>query len=94
MFECAAVAAQSELGEDEVMVCITLQPGASLEPMDLVAFCEERMAHFMAPRYIRILDKLPKTPTERVQKFILRQQGVTADTFDRERVAPRGGRRA
>lgn len=94
VFECAAVAAQSELGEDEVMVCITLQPGASLEPMELVAFCEERMAHFMAPRYIRILDKLPKTPTERVQKFILRQQGVTADTFDRERVAPRGGRRA
>ena len=44
------------------------------------------MARFMVPRYVRILEQLPKTPTERVLKFSLRNDGVTADTFDREAV--------
>ena len=42
------------------------------------------MAHFMVPRYIRILGDLPKTPTNKVEKYLLRRDGVTADTFDRE----------
>jgi carnitine-CoA ligase len=38
----------------------------------------------MVPRYIRFVEALPKTPTERVQKVKLRDEGVTADTWDRE----------
>jgi crotonobetaine/carnitine-CoA ligase len=44
----------------------------------------ERMPYFMVPRYIRFVSELPKTPTERVQKVKLREEGITADTFDRE----------
>ena len=44
-----------------------------------------RMAHFMVPRYVRIVDALPKTPTAKVQKNLLREQGLTVDTWDRER---------
>jgi crotonobetaine/carnitine-CoA ligase len=39
----------------------------------------------MVPRYIRIVDELPKTPTQKVQKVELRKAGITADTWDRER---------
>jgi crotonobetaine/carnitine-CoA ligase len=42
------------------------------------------MAHFMLPRYIRIVEELPKTPTQKVQKHLLKTDGVTADTWDRE----------
>ena len=42
--ESAAVAAKSDLGEDEVLVCLTLKPGKSLIPMDFIAYCEEHMA--------------------------------------------------
>jgi crotonobetaine/carnitine-CoA ligase len=42
------------------------------------------MAHFMVPRYVRVLPELPKTPSSKVMKHELRQQGVTADTWDRE----------
>jgi crotonobetaine/carnitine-CoA ligase len=42
------------------------------------------MPYFMVPRYIRFVATLPKTPTERVQKVKLREEGITADTFDRE----------
>jgi len=39
----------------------------------------------MIPRYVRIIDELPKTPTAKVEKHVLRAEGLTADTWDRER---------
>jgi crotonobetaine/carnitine-CoA ligase len=84
VLESAAVAVKSPMGEDEVMICLTLKPGAVLTPVDLMAHCEERMAYFMIPRYVRMMAEMPKTPTQRVQKYQLRQEGVTPDTWDRE----------
>jgi crotonobetaine/carnitine-CoA ligase len=74
----------SELGEDEVMIAIVLQPGATLEPVALMQHCEVRMAYFMIPRYVRYVAALPKTGTERTMKYQLKAEGVTADTWDRE----------
>ena len=85
VLECAAVAVKSAMGEDEVMICLTLKPGRELSPEELITHCAERMAYFMVPRYLRFMDALPKTPTERVQKVLLRNEGVTADTWDREK---------
>ncbi|MCB2188253.1 MAG: AMP-binding protein [Deltaproteobacteria bacterium] len=85
VLECAAVAVKSPLGEDEVMICLTLRPGQTLTPEELMDHCAREMAYFMVPRYVRIMERLPKTPTERVQKFELRQAGVTPDTWDREK---------
>jgi crotonobetaine/carnitine-CoA ligase len=84
VLESAAYAIPSELGEDEVMVAIVLQPGAELDPVDLMQYCEEHMAYFMIPRYVRVVDGLPKTGTERTMKYQLKSQGVTLDTWDRE----------
>ena len=86
--ESAAYGVPSELGEDDVMVAVVPTPGHELRIDELVAHCEERLAHFSVPRYIRVCDALPKTPTQRVQKFVLREQGVTPGTFDR---GPRAG---
>ena len=40
------------------------------------------MPKFMIPRFVRFRDSLPKTPTNRVQKVKLRDEGVTKDTWD------------
>ena len=85
VLESAAVAARSDLGEDEVMVCVVLKPGQTLDPLDLIKHCEDRMAYFMVPRYVRFLEALPKTVTARVEKYLLREEGITADTWDREK---------
>jgi crotonobetaine/carnitine-CoA ligase len=82
--ECAAYAVPSELTEDEVMVAVVPRAGRTLDLDGLVAFCVETMPRFMVPRYLRVVDALPKTPSQRVQKFRLREQGVTPDTLDRE----------
>ena len=42
------------------------------------------LAYFMVPRYNRIFDVLPKTPTAKVMKAELRKDGITPDTWDRE----------
>jgi crotonobetaine/carnitine-CoA ligase len=70
--------------EDEVLAVVACQPGAALAPAELIGFLRERLAPFMIPRYLRFVDVLPKTPTQKVEKHVLRQAGVTADSWDRE----------
>jgi crotonobetaine/carnitine-CoA ligase len=84
--EAAAVAVPSEHGEDEVMVVVAPVPEHEIDPRQLIEFLQDRLPHFMIPRYIRVLPELPKTPTTKVQKNLLREAGVTSDTWDREAV--------
>jgi len=88
--ESAAYGVPSELGEDDVMVAVVW----SSEPdvAGLVEHCAARLADFAVPRYLRAVDELPKTASQRVQKFRLREEGVVAGTVDRGERA--GGRRA
>jgi crotonobetaine/carnitine-CoA ligase len=66
------------------MVSVVLKPGSSLQPAELLDHCQTRIAHFAVPRYVRFMDELPKNHAERVEKFKLRESGVTDDTWDRE----------
>lgn len=84
VLESAAIAVPSELGEDEVKIFVVLRTEESLDPSELLGFCEERMAYFMVPRYVEFIHQLPKTPTERVQKFELRKLGV-GKAWDRDK---------
>lgn len=77
-----AVPAEAEAGEDEVMAyLITREPTT---PESVLEWCERRIPAFAIPRYLRFVDELPKTPSQRVQKAELRKLGVTPDTHDRQ----------
>lgn len=82
--EVAAVAVPSEISESEVMVVVSLVPGASLEPAELIEFLRPRLPYFMIPRFVRVMENLPKTPTQKIEKHLLRAEGVTVDVWDRE----------
>lgn len=84
VLESAAYGVPSDLSEEEVMVAVVTREGRDLPPLELVEFCNSRMAYFAVPRYVRFVLELPKTPSQRIQKFKLRQDGVTTDTWDRE----------
>lgn len=88
VLESGAYGVPSELGEDDVMLAVVKKTGMEVTPEELIAFCEQRMAKFMVPRYIDFRDALPKTETHRVQKAKLKKEGVTASTWDREKNAP------
>ena len=82
--EAAVVGVPSEFGEDDVLAVVAPVAGHTIDPVELIDFLRPRMAHFMIPRYVRQLPELPKTPTQKVQKNLLRAEGLTADTWDRE----------
>lgn len=84
--ECAVIGvpADVEAGEDEVLAAVVLSENA--DPAAILEWCEGRIPAFATPRYVRFLDALPKTPSEKVRKAVLRDEGVTADTFDRTAV--------
>lgn len=82
--EVAVVPVPSEFTEDEILCIVAPAPGQTIVPEQLIDFLRPRLAHFMIPRYVRIVAQLPRTPTEKIQKTLLRDEGLTVDTWDRE----------
>jgi crotonobetaine/carnitine-CoA ligase len=75
---------RSELAEDEVMAAIVRRPGSALTEIALTEFCQPRLAYFAVPRFIEFVDQLPTTESGKVQKYKLRERGVTAGAWDRD----------
>ena len=80
---CAVFPVRSELAEDEVMAALVPRDGERIDPAELVRFCEGRLPYFAVPRYIDVLQDLPRTENGKVQKFKLRERGVGTQTWDR-----------
>ena len=85
VLESCVVGVPSDLGEEEVKAVVVLKPGHRVAPEELIQWCVPRMAYFAIPRYIAIRNSLPKTPSERVEKFKLKSEGITEDCWDREK---------
>ena len=79
--ECAVIGvpADVEAGEDEVLAAVVTAGSATADDCGPGG---GRIPAFAIPRYLRIVDQLPKTPSEKVQKSALREYGVTPDTYD------------
>ena len=82
--EAAAVGVASEHGEQDILVALVVKEGASIDMRQLFDYLVPRMPHYMVPRYFRVMDALPKTPTNKVRKVEIRQAGVTDDCWDRD----------
>jgi crotonobetaine/carnitine-CoA ligase len=82
--DCAAHGVTSEEleTEAEMKVVVVLKAGQKLEAAELARFINENAPYFFVPRYIEFVGELPCTPTGRVQKFKLRERGVTPATWD------------
>jgi len=85
--QVAVFGVPSDLGEEEVMAAVIPESGATLDPLDMLRFCEPRLAYFAIPRYVELLDELPLTENGKVRKAVLRQRGVGVGAFDREAAA-------
>lgn len=84
VFESAVVGVPSELSEDEIKAVIVPRGGERIDPVELTAFLVDRLPYFMVPRYLEFAAGLPKTPTQKVHKHLLREGGTGPGTWDRE----------
>lgn len=91
VLEVAAVPIASEMSEDEVMVYVVLKPGEQLTPEELVRFCNDNMAYYMVPRFVAFIDALPKTPSEKIEKYKLKAlaEDRRPELWDREKAGIR-----
>lgn len=83
VFECAVIGVASKHTEQEIKAIVVPQPGATIDPAQLVIDLAAKLPYFMVPRYVEIVDELPKTPTQKIRKQALRDEGVNPMTWDR-----------
>jgi crotonobetaine/carnitine-CoA ligase len=91
--EVAVVPVKADVGEDEVKAVVVLKPGFELAPEALLEFAYQSLPYFMVPRFIEFKAELPRTPTMRVKKVDLREEGCTQATWDCEKAGLRITRR-
>jgi carnitine-CoA ligase len=79
--EAAAVPVPSDLSEDDLMVHLVRAPGSTVSFEELIGFCAANMPYYMVPRYLDFVDELPKTPSEKIEKY--RLKAAAAENRDR-----------
>src|SRR5882757_2530318 len=86
VLEAAAVPVPSELGEDDVMAYLVVAPDTRLDFAELIEFCAANMAYYMVPRYLEVIEALPKTPSEKIEKYKLKVDATErlAEFWDRD----------
>ncbi len=89
--ESGIVGVGNELGDEDIKAFLRLKPGARLDPLDFIKWCEARMAYFQVPRFVAFIDAFPKTPSERIRKDALPRD--TDNCFDLEKSGYRLQRR-
>jgi carnitine-CoA ligase len=80
---------EDSAGDEEVMVVVVAVSGRTIDPLELTEYLVPRMPRHMVPRYIEIVDELPRSPSFKIKKAELRAAGVTPGTWDRERAGVR-----
>jgi len=71
ILDAAAVGIPDEAYGEEIMACVTLQPGSSITEQELLDHCLELLGKFKTPKTIKILDELPKGPSGKIQRLKL-----------------------
>jgi crotonobetaine/carnitine-CoA ligase len=80
--EVVVVGVASEVAEDEIKAVVTLRGGEKLDHEALITELAESLPYFMVPRYIEVVNELPRNFTGKIRRAELRQAGVTATTWD------------
>ena len=82
VMDAAAYAVADDVMGEEVMVAVVPEKDKTIDPRSLIRRCAADLPAFAVPRYIRFVDELPKTSTEKTTVSALQAQGVTDDSID------------
>lgn len=90
--DCAVVPIKGELADNEIMVVIVSSSGGFAKE-EFFAWCAEQMPHYMVPRYIQLVEDMPRGHSGKVEKHKLKAAGVTNGTWDAAAVGMRATRK-
>ena len=91
--DCAVVAVASELGDEEIMVCVVPSAGAQFNPAHLFRWAAQHLPYYMVPRFVQLIDDLPRSHSGKIEKYKLRATGITEAAWDAKAAGLRASRR-
>lgn len=80
---CFGIPSEFIESEAELKIDVVLKPGMQVTAEELARFVNDHAPYFFVPRYIEFVDELPYTPTNKVQKYKLREKGLNGNVWDR-----------
>ncbi len=80
---CFGIPSEFIESEAELKIDVILKPGMTVTEEELARFINDNAPYFFVPRYIEFVTELPYTPTNKIQKFKLREKGLTGNVWDR-----------
>jgi crotonobetaine/carnitine-CoA ligase len=85
--ESAVIGVPSDLGsgEEEVKAYISLKPGETATPQEIISWCKGKLAEFKVPRFLEFRTEFPRSAIGRIQKNLLKaeKQDLTDNCYDR-----------
>ena len=74
VLECAVIGMPSARWGESPAAVVVLRPGESSDPDEIVSFCHGRLARFKQPRVVEFVEAIPRNPTGKALKRVLRER--------------------
>ncbi len=71
--ECAVIGVPHEIWGEAVKAVVVVKEGMTVSESELIAFCKQRLAGFKCPKSVDFVDRLPRNPTGKVLRRVLRE---------------------
>ncbi len=82
VFETAVVGVPDEMRDEAIWAYVILREGATVEPGEIIAWCQSRLSRFKVPERVEVVEALPRTAVGKIQKHLLRARAL--DEFNLE----------
>lgn len=79
--DCAVIGVPHDQWVETVKALVVPRPGGQIDADDIIAFCRDRLAHYKCPTSVDIIESLPRTPSGKVLKHMLRAKYQSNQTF-------------
>lgn len=74
VLEAAVIGVPDPRWQEVPKAYIVLKPGQNLTEQEMIAYCREHLASFKTPKHVEFLDHLPRNPSGKVLKRVLRER--------------------